>query len=435
MLKTPILIALLISWCAFAAPRPLSEITNPKSNGQGYVSNPDGILTASEIDSLNFLATQIENTTNVQIAVVVINSCNVDETGQYALDIFNTWGVGNIENNNGVLVFTAVNQRAWEIIVGDGISSQLTHVKCAAIGDEIKPYFRNAQYGAGIAVALRSISMIVSPSSSGNSPDDNRSSILKTRLDFQMPSLWWFIPFFYLVGNLIFSMRILFFIRRCRNSSNDPFSCYMAVDNYLQWGWALFFVIPGWYLMGKLTETHAWLRNCPRNSQRNGKPMYKLSEKDDDLFLDAGQLTEEDIGSKDYDVWITDNGDDVLILSYAGKKTKYDVCKKCNYKTWVLQDGYTEKPATTEESGLRISKYACLNCHHVEKIKSVIPKIMPVEPTSRYSSHERFYTFRNSFSSRSSGISLGSSTRLSSRGGSSSWGGGSSRGSGSGGRW
>ena len=44
--------------------------------------------------------------------------------------------------------------------------------------------------------------------------------------------------------------------------------------------------------------------------------MRRMSEHEDDQFLEKGMITEELVNSIDYDVWVGENQDDVLILAY-----------------------------------------------------------------------------------------------------------------------
>ena len=59
-------------------------------------------------------------------------------------------------------------------------------------------------------------------------------------------------------------------------------------------------MIAGWFFIKKRR------RNAPRKSKKTGLPMKKLSEKEEDAHLSRGQQVEEEIGSVDYDVWVSD---------------------------------------------------------------------------------------------------------------------------------
>ena len=151
------------------------------------------------------------------------------------------------------------------------------------------------------------------------------------------------------------------------------------------------------------------LREQPRFSKLNGKPMHKLKEEEEDDFLEKGQITEEEIGSVDYDVWVTDTADDILILRYAKRFSKYSNCKKCNYKTYCLTHSTVVVPATYHSSGQKRQDYECKNCGYTHSVYKTIPRK------------------QRSSSGGGGGFSGG--------GGGGSWGGGSSGGGGAGVSW
>ena len=159
-------------------------------------------------------------------------------------------------------------------------------------------------------------------------------------------------------------------------------------------------------------------RNTERFSEKTGEFMIKLSETDDDAHLQKGQISEETVKSIDYDVWITADGSDVLILAYKKWFSKYRKCPKCKFKTYYKEYDRTITAATYSSSGTGERKYSCVNCGHSKVTRYTIPR------KQKSSSGGGSYGGGSSYSS--GGYSSGSS---------SSWGGGSSRGGGSTGGW
>jgi uncharacterized protein len=156
-------------------------------------------------------------------------------------------------------------------------------------------------------------------------------------------------------------------------------------------------------------QLEVW-RNSVRFSPKTGLEMRRLCEVEDDKYLKSGQITEEQIKSVDYDVWVSDEPGDVLILDYKQWFSNYSSCVKCKFKTWYLVYDKTIEAATYSSSGTGETKKECAHCKH-----AVISR----------------YTIPRKEKSSSSGGSGGSSR--SSSGG--SWGGGSFGGGGSSSRW
>ena len=154
-------------------------------------------------------------------------------------------------------------------------------------------------------------------------------------------------------------------------------------------------------------------RYSPRFSKKNGMLMTKLTNYDEIDFLEEVQLLEEELKSILYDVWITKDKSDIMILEYEGPNgRKYSDCKECSYKTFGKISSLILVSATYDRSGSRIDKYECRNCNYQEEKEITIPQKVSA--------------------SSSSGSSFSSSSSSSS---SSSFGGGSSGGGGAGVSW
>ena len=69
----------------------------------------------------------------------------------YATDLFNTWGIGKKDRDNGVLILVAVQDRAMRIEVGYGLEGILPDgLAGAVIREAFLPRFRNDDYRTGL---------------------------------------------------------------------------------------------------------------------------------------------------------------------------------------------------------------------------------------------------------------------------------------------
>jgi uncharacterized protein len=213
------------------------------------------------------------------------------------------------------------------------------------------------------------------------------------------------------VGLIIFLIALL--IARFRN---DPYRKYKAINYFGLWIWAVFFPATHIFVVIFARRLRQRYRDMIRFSGKTSEIMRKLSEEDEDKYLSRGQVTEELVKSIDYDVWVTDKSDDVLVLPYKPIFSKYSKCPKCHYKTYYkVYDRQVVAPSYTS-SGRGERKHECANCKHVDLKSYHIPRLRRSNRTS------------------SSGGWVGSG---SSAGGFSggSWGGGSSGGGGGGSSW
>jgi len=335
----------------------VQTVPNPKPQG-GYVSDPDGILSEADRNRLNAICSKIEDSATAQVAVVILSSIGTDNPKDFATRLFNEWGIGYADKDNGLLVLTVMDQRRTEFETGYGMEAVLPDAICYRIGmQELVPHFREGEYGRGLIAALSRMSEIMLD------PDaqaDIQSEMDRISRADRPKGLWVLWGYLGLAG-------LMFLINLVWNgahlwSKDDLHDKYIAIRKFHWLGWAIIFPLP--YLLfyffnrGLLKR----LRNQPRFSKLTGAPMRKLAEGEDDSFLEPGQVIEEQIGSVDYDVWVTEAQDDALILRYAKRFSKYEPCPECGFKTYYLARTETLKAATYSSAGKGQHVFECKNC-------------------------------------------------------------------------
>lgn len=411
----------------------VQTVPDPKIAGKGFVSNPDKILDKYEVNYLDSVIQIAKDSSKAEIAIVMLLSIGDEVPKTFATELFNTWHIGDKERDNGLLILFVMDQRRIEFETGYGLETILTDAKCYSIQQRFMvPRFKQAYYGQGIVDGVNEILRILFKSNQ-TQPTLNDSSNLTEienttddyNNDFVYEYHWYnsFIWFYYTYYEFLVSYFIImmvavaiFFLLFILSISNpDYFARYQTMRIFRLYIWFILFPIPFifvYFFVKKITEE--W-RNIPRISAKTGKIMYKLSEEEDDLYLEKGQITEEKVKSIDYDVWISGDEGDVLIQSYKRWFSKYSACPKCKYKTYFKVYDKTITPATYSSSGTGERKCKCENCGHTKVSQYVIPK-----------------KTKSSSSSSSSSSYGGGSSSWSSGG---SWGGGSSGGGGAGSSW
>jgi uncharacterized protein len=125
----------------------------------GFVNDFENILTAEQIDTLSQIIINHKKLTTNEIAIVTIDSIAPYKTlFDYTLDLFNTWGIGTKEKNNGVAVVFGTEIREIRIMVGKGMESKLTAGEAKAIiYDNILPKFKEGNYYDGVKIGLLKI--------------------------------------------------------------------------------------------------------------------------------------------------------------------------------------------------------------------------------------------------------------------------------------
>ncbi|WP_373140090.1 TPM domain-containing protein [Beduini massiliensis] len=93
-----------------------------EDNGQ-YCNDSAGILSTSTISTINSRGASIERQYGAQVVVVTVKTTEGLSTQDYAIQLFNGWGLGDPDKNNGVLILIVTEQKDYWIMQGDGIKS------------------------------------------------------------------------------------------------------------------------------------------------------------------------------------------------------------------------------------------------------------------------------------------------------------------------
>lgn len=105
-------------------------------------------FTAPVVDSIGRVSAEVETQINSelisfqqsggpQIAVAVIDTTNNATLENYSIDLARSWGLGDKEKDNGVLLLIALEDRALRIEVGSGVEGELTDVTAGGIVDSV----------------------------------------------------------------------------------------------------------------------------------------------------------------------------------------------------------------------------------------------------------------------------------------------------------
>lgn len=398
----------------------LSSVPNPKDNdANGYVSNPNGILDADNAGIINAICAQIEEQDSFQVAFVVLESIGTEEPKYFAGQLFNKWGIGHVGRDDGLLVLFVQDQRRIEFETGYGTETVLTDYQCVQIQqDNMLNFFRDGEYSEGLVEGSKAIQYALR----GKEVDRFEVQSLMEReiiarkaeekarseriYSFVIALIVW-----HAIGLILFLIALL--IARLRQ---DPYDKYNVIRIFGVWVWAILFPITHIFVVLFAKSLKQRYRDMIRFSSKTDEIMRKLTEQDEDEYLSRGQITEELVKSVDYDVWITENSEDVLILAYRPLFTKYTTCPKCHFKTYFKVYDRQKTAPTYFSHGTGERKHECANCKHVDLKTYTIPKLVRSNRTS-------------SSGSWSSGGGGGFS------GGGGSFGGGSSGGGGGGSSW
>jgi uncharacterized protein len=105
---------------------------------------------------------QLERTTQHQVVVATVKSLHQVPIEDYTRSLGNFWGIGRVDENDGVILLVAPNERKVRIAVGCGLETILTNqIAGDIIQADILPFFKKGDYETGISEGVSQIAHIL----------------------------------------------------------------------------------------------------------------------------------------------------------------------------------------------------------------------------------------------------------------------------------
>ena len=139
IIRNIVLVLLIFSFCKVDA------LVSPTSDF--YVNDYANILSPETEEFVIKYSRILEEKTKSQIVVVTINSLEGKTVEEYANELFRSFGIGDEEIDNGLLILIAKEERKFRIEVGYGLEGVLPDGKVGRYRDEyMKPYLLNDDF-------------------------------------------------------------------------------------------------------------------------------------------------------------------------------------------------------------------------------------------------------------------------------------------------
>jgi uncharacterized protein len=327
-----------------------TDIVSPRPDS--WVRDDAGMLGAASAD-IDARIDAARAAKPVELAVVTVVDIGDQDPRQFATELFNHWGIGDPQRHDGVLLFIAREQRAAEIILGEGVDSDAEVAISRQIMDGVLiPHLRRGDAGGG---ALASVEALLQQIHGIAPPAVEQDNIAVAPV--ASPS-----------------------------SSPQPLHAPAepaptgALDGVAQrLGVAKEPLLFGGGVLGLLgaLALRWWWRIRGRNCPRCNAAMLRLEETADDAHLNPAQQLEEKLGSVDYDVWACSACTFVDTRRYGSWFTRYARCGKC--QTVALEREQTTLEVATYTSGGRVRvDERCKHCgHHHSYTRSTPRKTKP----------------------------------------------------------
>lgn len=136
--------------------------TNLPTAPSGYVNDFSGIIDPQDQQAIGTLASSLDAKTSAQVAVVTVKSTYPDTIENYAVKLFQKWGIGQKGKDNGVLFLIASQDHKLRIEVGYGLEGAITDaISSKIINQIVVPEFRQGRISYGILQGSRAIISLI----------------------------------------------------------------------------------------------------------------------------------------------------------------------------------------------------------------------------------------------------------------------------------
>ena len=140
-----VLVLILLAGCGARTP----EL--PAAPQEIYVLDSADVLTAQTEADLIARGEAFCAQTTAQVVVLCVRDTGGRDIEQYAKDVFNAWGIGDKEKDNGLLILLSIDADDYWVTEGRGLEDLLPSGQIKLILDEyLEPHFAAGDYDAGV---------------------------------------------------------------------------------------------------------------------------------------------------------------------------------------------------------------------------------------------------------------------------------------------
>ena len=272
-----------------------------------YVSNPSGVLSDEAVSRLDSEIASLWDDTSVELVVVAVDRIDSSLTPEeFATKLFEKWGIGKQDKDNGVLVLLSRDDHAAIIRTGYGVEGALPDIIAGRIIRNVMfPLYREGKYDEGTVEGVESIAEVLRNPELAEELKSKYANDSRRGLDNDLSGAELFNMYLGLAAAVAVALLLLVIYAVLSSRKLDDVQRYRALEQYRTLVlFGLFFTLgmalPAALILGlKMRRIRRHRRNCPHCGTR----MELIDEEHDNDYLTPAQDTEERINSIDYDVW------------------------------------------------------------------------------------------------------------------------------------
>lgn len=123
-----------------------------------YVLDTAGVITPATRNHIISRNDALFALSGAQIVVVCVPTTEGMDISEYAVQLFNKWGIGSAEKNNGALLLLSIQDDNYWALQGKGLEEILSSGTLKQmINADLEPHFAAKEYDAGVMALFQSI--------------------------------------------------------------------------------------------------------------------------------------------------------------------------------------------------------------------------------------------------------------------------------------
>ena len=319
----------------------VQEVPNPRQVYGGWVTDTAEMLTDSTEAQLNQMIEQLEVKNGTEIAVVTVpETTPAASTKEFTTELFNYWGIGKKEQDNGVLFLISVGDRRVEIETGYGIEGILPDAKVGRIIDtKIKPRFKQGDFDGGTLAGTKALIVAL---------ESDLSSSISEKPSQNIPITW-----ILLAGGSILAFAIGTAVNGSLRVAIKPMG-----RSRLSGGNRIFFCA-----------------DCHQKMEKVDNTIVQST-------LSPPETVAQELGSVRFEGWKCPNCSQQLTdgkfhrVAYVSSESRFRQCPTCDELT-VTRTKKTIKQATQYSKGKRLIIDECHCCDYRQEKEETIPRLPP----------------------------------------------------------
>lgn len=145
------LTALVCAVCLLAAVSVHALAAVPQRPENKYVLDSAGVLSEETEERIVTENRALFEENGAEIVIVAVDFLGGQEIEDYANDLFNSWGIGSSERNNGILLVLAIAEDNYYATCGDGLEDYFDGAKFRELLDDyLEEDFAKGDYDRGV---------------------------------------------------------------------------------------------------------------------------------------------------------------------------------------------------------------------------------------------------------------------------------------------